>query len=107
MIELKNKQGSNEYQFTLKADNGQVIFHSSLYPSKNEALQGISIAKESSPNRCKYERQTATNGKFYFNLKSHNNKIIGASQLYSSESGMENGIKNVRDHIAVAQIKEV
>ncbi len=107
MIELKNKHDSNEYQFTLKAENGQIIFHSSLYPTKRDALDGISLAKDGSPDRCKYERKTATNGKFYFNLKSSTNQIIGASQLYTSESGMENGIKNVKEHIAIAQIKEI
>ncbi|MGB5667196.1 MAG: YegP family protein, partial [Maribacter sp.] len=37
---------------------------------------------------------------FLFSLKNNGGQIIGISELYSSEAGMENGIKNLKNRIA-------
>jgi uncharacterized protein len=44
----------------------------------------------------KFDRLTAKNGQFYFNLKASNGQIIGTSEMYISKSGMENGIESVK-----------
>ncbi|MEW7292927.1 YegP family protein [Aquimarina sp. 2304DJ70-9] len=106
MFELKNKEGSS-FHFTLKAKNGQVILSSEVYNSKSAAENGISSVKKNSPEDGRYERKTAKNGKFYFNLKAGNGQVIGSSQMYSSESGMENGINSVKENAPDAETKEV
>ncbi len=106
MFELKNKEGSS-FHFTLKAKNGQVILSSEVYNSKSAAENGISSVKKNSPEDGRYERKTAKNGKFYFNLKAGNGQIIGSSQMYSSESGMENGINSVKENAPDADTKEI
>lgn len=55
----------------------------------------------------KFERKTAANGKFHFNLKAGNGQIIGSSQMYASEAGMENGIDSVKNNAPDAEVKEV
>lgn len=106
MFELKNKEGSS-YHFTLKAKNGQVILSSEVYNSKAAAENGIASVKKNSSEDARYERKTAKNGKFYFNLKAGNGQVIGSSQMYSSESGMENGINSVKENAQGADTKEV
>ncbi len=106
MFELKNKEGSS-YHFTLKAKNGQVILSSEVYNSKAAAENGIASVKKNAPEDGRYERKTAKNGKFYFNLKAGNGQVIGSSQMYTSESGMENGINSVKENAPGADTKEV
>lgn len=105
MFKLKNK-GENEYHFTLNAKNGQVILSSEIYSSKTTAVNGIESVKKNAVEDIRFERKTAKNGKFYFNLKAANGQIIGSSQMYSSESGMENGISSVKENAPDSKIKE-
>ena len=50
-----------------------------------------------------FERNISKNGKPYFNLKSANSQIIGTSEMYESNAGMENGILSVIKNAAIAQ----
>ncbi|KAA1246135.1 YegP family protein [Aquimarina sp. RZ0] len=106
MFELKNKEGSS-YHFTLKAKNGQVILSSEVYNSKAAATNGIESVQKNCVEDGRYERKTAKDGRFYFNLKASNGQVIGSSQMYSSESGMENGINSVKENAPGADTKEV
>jgi len=105
MFELK--KSGEKYHFVLKAGNGQVILSSQMYASKSGAMNGIeSVQKNCSDDNC-WERKTAKNGKFHFNLKSTNGQIIGSSQMYAGESGMENGIDSIKKNASGAEVKEV
>ncbi|SEM14373.1 hypothetical protein SAMN04487910_4270 [Aquimarina amphilecti] len=106
MFELKNKEGSS-YHFTLKAKNGQVILSSEVYNSKAAAVNGVASVQKNSAEDGRYERKTAKDGRFFFNLKATNGQVIGSSQMYSSESGMENGINSVKENAPSADTKEV
>ncbi|MHA7058880.1 YegP family protein [Aquimarina sp. M1] len=106
MFELKNKEGSDNYHFTLKAKNGQVILSSEVYNSKAAAINGIASVQKNAVEDGRYERKTAKDGKFFFNLKATNGQVIGSSQMYSSESGMENGINSVKENAPEADTKE-
>ncbi len=105
MFELKRKD-TTHYHFTLKAKNGQVILSSESYTSKTAAMNGISSVQQNAPEDTKYERKTAKDGKFFFNLKAVNGQVIGSSQMYSSESGMENGINAVKKNAPQASTKD-
>jgi len=107
MFELKQKEGADTYHFVLKAKNGQVILSSQVYKSKSGAENGIESVKKNCGNDDCWERKTAKNGKFYFNLKSTNGQIIGTSQMYAGESGMENGIESIKKNAPEAEVKEV
>ena len=105
MFKLKTNE-DNQYHFTLNAKNGQVILSSEMYSSKAAAENGIESVKKNAVDDIRFERKTAKNGKFYFNLKAINGQVIGSSQMYSSESGMENGINSVKENAPNSEIKE-
>ena len=44
----------------------------------------------------KFELNTSSNGKFFFNLKASNGQIILSSEMYESKSAAQNGIESVK-----------
>ncbi|HYJ89981.1 MAG TPA: YegP family protein [Pyrinomonadaceae bacterium] len=48
----------------------------------------------------KFELNTSSKGKFFFNLKASNGQIILSSEMYESKSGAENGIASVKKNAA-------
>ena len=107
MFELKKNEKSGQFHFVLKAANGQVILSSEMYNSKAAAKNGIaSVQKNCGDDNC-FERKVAKNGKHHFNLKSTNGQVIGSSQMYASESGMNNGIESVKKNAPGADTAEV
>jgi len=48
----------------------------------------------------KFELNTASNGKFFFNLKASNGQIILSSEMYDTKSGAEGGIASVKKNAA-------
>jgi len=90
------KRTNGEFQFNLKAGNGQVILTSEGYTSKANCLSGIDSVKRNSKDDAKFERKTAKNGKFYFNLMATNGQVIGTSEMYDTEAARDNGIASVK-----------
>lgn len=97
---------NGEFQFNLQAGNGQVILTSEGYTTKSACMNGVESVKKNAGEDGRYERKTAKNGKFHFNLKSTNGQVIGSSQLYENESGMENGISSVKANVKDAVLEE-
>ena len=91
-----SKSSDNQFRFVLKAGNGEIILTSELYATKGAAEKGIASVQVNSPLSERYEKKTATNGKFHFNLKAANHQVIGSSQLYASEQSRETGIASVK-----------
>ena len=106
MFELFQSENNQKYYFNLKAKNGQVILSSQGYADRNGAINGIDSIKTNCGDDSKYERKTASNGKFHFNLKAANGQIIGSSQMYASEAGMENGIESVKTNAPDADVND-
>ena len=98
---------NGEFQFNLKAGNGQVILASEGYSSKGACQNGIESVKKNSQDDSKFERKTSSNGKPYFNLKASNGQVIGNSEMYESESSRENGIESVKKNAPEAQISDL
>ncbi|WP_291148512.1 YegP family protein [Flavobacterium sp. UBA7680] len=90
------KRTNGEFQFNLKAGNGQTILTSEGYSTKAAALNGIESVKTNSQDDNRYDRKESSNGKPYFNLKASNGQNIGASEMYESVSARENGIESVK-----------
>jgi uncharacterized protein YegP (UPF0339 family) len=95
-----------EFQFNLKAGNGQVILTSEGYSSKSGCLNGVESVRKNAQDDSKFERKTAKNGKPYFNLKATNGQIIGNSEMYESEASRENGIESVKKNAPEAEISD-
>ncbi|WP_340063057.1 YegP family protein [Ascidiimonas aurantiaca] len=107
MFEIFQSENNEKFYFNLKAKNGQIILSSQGYTDKNGAKNGIDSIKNNCHDDSKYERKTASNGKFHFNLKAGNGQVIGSSQMYASEAGMENGIESVKNNAPDANVKDL
>ncbi|MDA6070116.1 YegP family protein [Flavobacterium sp. AC] len=90
------KRTNGEFQFNLKAGNGQTILTSEGYTTKAACTNGIDSVKTNSQDDGRFDRKEAKNGKPYFNLKASNGQIIGSSEMYESVSARENGIESVK-----------
>lgn len=101
------KRKNGEFQFNLKAGNGQVILTSEGYVSKDSCKNGIESVKKNGAIDERYERKTATNGKPFFNLKATNGQVIGVSEMYESESARENGIASVKKNAPTADVVDL
>ena len=97
---------NGEFQFSLKAGNGQAILSSEGYSSKAGCQNGIESVKTNAPDDSKFDRKTSSNGKPYFNLKAGNGSIIGSSEMYESEASMENGIESVKKNALDATVDD-
>lgn len=91
-----NTDKAGKFRFNLKAGNGQVILSSQGYTTKSACENGIESVKKHSQDDENFERNTAKDGSPYFNLKASNGQVIGNSEMYSSDSAMENGIASVK-----------
>ncbi|GGA80332.1 UPF0339 protein YegP [Flavobacterium palustre] len=90
------KRVNGEFQFNLKAGNGQTILASEGYSTQAACDNGIESVRKNAPDDDRYERKESSNGKFYFNLKAGNGQIIGNSEIYESLAARENGIESVK-----------
>lgn len=100
------KRSNGEFQFNLKAVNGQNILISEGYSSKANCENGIESVKKNSQDDAKFDRKTSSNGKYYFNLKATNGQIIGTSEMYEAEAGRDNGIESVKTNAADATVDD-
>ncbi|MGQ7947120.1 YegP family protein [Flavobacterium sp. WC2509] len=103
---LISKRKSDEFQFVLKAGNGQVILASEGYTTKAACENGIESVRKNSQDDARYEKLEAKNGKPYFNLKAANGQIIGNSEIYESVTARDNGIESVKKNAPDADVKE-
>jgi uncharacterized protein YegP (UPF0339 family) len=101
-----SKRTNGEFQFNLKADNGQVILTSEGYAAKSGCTNGIESVRKNAPEDGNYDRKTASNGKYYFTLKAGNGQVIGTSQMYESASGRDNGIESVKKNAPDASVED-
>lgn len=97
---------NGEYQFSLKAGNGQEILGSEGYTTKAACQNGIESVKKNSQDDARFERLESKNGKWYFNLKATNGQIIGTSEMYESASSRDNGIESVKKNAPDADVDD-
>lgn len=95
---------NGDFQFDLKATNGQVILSSQGYKAMKSCLNGIDSVKRNSQVDARFERKTAKDGSPFFNLKATNGQVIGTSEMYSSVAAMENGIASVAKNAPEAEV---
>lgn len=98
------KRKNGEFQFNLKASNGQIILTSEGYVQLQGCENGIESVKRNSQVDARFEKKTSTNEKFYFNLKATNGQVIGSSQMYESEASRDNGIESVKKNAPDASV---
>ncbi|MFC7526532.1 YegP family protein [Parapedobacter sp. GCM10030251] len=97
---------NGEFQFNLKAGNGEVILASEGYAAKTSALNGIESVRNNASDDNRYERKESKSGKFMFNLKARNGQVIGTSELYESAAGRDKGIESVKRNAPDATVED-
>ena len=97
---------NGEFQFNLKAGNGQVILTSEGYQAKASALNGVESVRKHSQDDGNFERLTAKDGSPYFTLKAGNGQVIGHSEMYSGNAACENGITSVKTNAPDAALDD-
>lgn len=97
---------NGEFQFNLKAGNGQTILSSEGYTTKAACENGIESVRKNAQDDARFERKEAANGKPYFNLKATNGQVIGNSEQYESEAARENGIESVKKNAPDATVSD-
>lgn len=101
-----SQRKNGEYQFNLKAGNGQVILTSEGYTTLAACKNGIESVKKNSQEDARFERKEAKDGSPFFNLKATNGQVIGKSEMYSSATACENGIESVKKNAPEAEVVE-
>ncbi|EMV7408290.1 YegP family protein [Enterobacter soli] len=101
-----SKSNDGQFRFVLKAGNAETILTSELYTTKSTAENGIASVRTNSPSDERYEKKTAANGKFFFNLKAGNHQVIGTSQMYASEQSRDKGIASVKTNGPTQTVKD-
>lgn len=102
------KDAKGEFRFRLKAKNGEIILRSSEgYTTKQNCQKGIASVKTNAPYDSRYKRGTATNGQYYFVLKSANGEELGISEMYTSTAARDNGIEAVKRDAPNAPVEDL
>ena len=95
---------NGDFQFDLHAGNGENILTSQGYTTKAACENGVESVRSNASDASKFDKNDASNGKFYFNLKAANGLIIGTSQMYISASGRDHGIASVSNNATDATV---
>ena len=101
------KRKNGEFQFNLKADNGQVILSSEGYTVKLSCENGIESVRKNALADGHFERKMSSNEKHYFNLKASNGQVIGTSEMYENASARDNGIDSVKKNAPSAKTADM
>lgn len=105
-FELKDAKG-DQFIFSLKAANGEIILTSETYKTKSGALNGIESVRKNSQLDSAFKIETAKNGQQFFVLKAGNGEPIGKSETYTSESALKNGIASVKKNAPDAKVEDL
>jgi uncharacterized protein YegP (UPF0339 family) len=97
---------NGEFQFNLKAANGQTILSSEGYSTKSAAMNGIESVRKNSAREGAFEVKEAKNGQSYFLLKATNGQTVGQSEMYAAASGLKNGLDSVRKNAPEAVVDD-
>ncbi|MDO5610675.1 MAG: YegP family protein [Pseudomonadota bacterium] len=98
------KRKNGEFQFNLKAGNGQVILTSEGYQQMAGCANGIESVRKHAANDKFFERKTAKDGSPYFTLNASNGQVIGKSEMYKSKASCDNGIASVMNNAPAAKV---
>ncbi len=100
------KRKNDDFQFVLKAGNGQVILASQGYKSKASCENGIESVRKNSQDESRFEKKVSSNGKPFFSLTATNGQIIGGSEMYESVASRDNGIASVQKNAPDATVDD-
>jgi len=101
------KRKNGEFQYNLKATNGEIILTSEGYAAKASCLKGIASVKKNSADDQRFDKKMSKNNKPFFTLKAKNGQVIGTSEMYENESTRDKGIASVKKNAPSANIADL
>lgn len=101
------KRKNGEFQFNLKAGNGEIILTSEGYVAKYSCKKGIDSVRKNSMNERRFEKKMSKDNRPYFTLKASNGQVVGVSEMYNSEAAMLNGIASVKKNAPGATLVDL
>lgn len=102
-----SKRKNGEFQFNLKAGNGQVILTSEGYEALQGCENGIDSVRRHAQDAGNFDKKTAKDGSPYFSLMAKNGESIGKSEMYRSTSSRDNGIRSVMSNAPGAKVQNL
>lgn len=101
------RKNSGEFQFYLQAGNGETLLSSEGYLTKTSCENAIFSVKINLKDSSKLVSNLTTDGKSYFNVKGINERVLGTSELYESQSLMLTGIEALKTYVPFATIEDL
>ncbi|MEM0996313.1 MAG: YegP family protein [Bacteroidota bacterium] len=96
-----------QFQFRLKAANGEPIMTGRAYDSKYGVMHAIAHVMKEAQEEIRFVRKASANYKFFFQLRSKSGRLIGWSQLYQTRQGRDNGIRAVQTAIKWGRVEDL
>lgn len=93
-----SRSSNGQFNFVLKAGNGETILQGEQYTTKASAQGGIAAVQANCGDAARYEKKVARNGQFYFTLKAANHQVVGTSETYTTATSRDRGIESVRSN---------
>lgn len=103
---LLEKTTDGQFQFVLRASNGEPILTSERYTARHNAVSGVEAVRTSALHPERFERLDSRRGEPYFVLRGGNHEPLGTSEMYSSKTKRDEGIDAVRRHAPAAAMEE-
>jgi uncharacterized protein len=98
---------NNQFYFVLKARNGEITLKASeTYQTKQGCETGIQSVKANAPYDQRYNRANRITH-YTFNLEAPNGRILGNSEIYTTQAMRENGIEAVKRDAPLAPIEDL
>ncbi|MAR83006.1 MAG: hypothetical protein CMD44_04385 [Gammaproteobacteria bacterium] len=99
------KDRSGKSRFRLRARNGEIICASQGYVSRSGCMKGIKSLAKNSASKDSFDAKQNRAGKWSFNVRAANNKVIATSQSYADKASMNRGIKSIMTNAPKLKIK--
>lgn len=99
-------QENNYYRYRLKASNGEVLFNSEIYASKDTVLKSIGAVKRNIENG-KTSIVVDKNKNYKFKLLAANHRVLAISANYSSERGAQSALDSFKRFALTADVVEI
>lgn len=91
----------------VKGGNGGTILSSESHTTNSAAKDGIASCKSNSSNDSRYVEKESSVRDPFFILKGGNGETIGTSEMYSSATARDNGIKSCKENGPTAPTEDL
>jgi uncharacterized protein YegP (UPF0339 family) len=100
-------RGENKkYYFKLTDAGGEIMLQSGGFKTRTGAERGIEMVKLSALFEERFKCGSTIDGRFFFDLVSVNDDIIGTSRLYKTGQNRDRGIQAVRENAPLAAVED-